>query len=82
MSARDRLAEQFPLDCRVTMTKLGIDRLWPSHSRPSTVNGTVVGYSRDGRCIRVRREGHVDADTYSPLFWARSFRKSAGEGAR
>lgn len=64
-------AQDFEVGDRVTMTDLGRARLWPEYSRQSTVNGTVVGHSRDGASVRIRREGHVDVNTYHPDFWRR-----------
>ncbi len=64
----DALRNRFRLGQRVKRTPLAMEcRIdWRS---PASRLGTVVGFSRDGRYVRVRLDGNKEPSNYHPDFW-------------
>ena len=56
---------------KVVMTSLGQQNLIKRWTCPSAriTTGVLVGWSRDGRYMRIRRDKHKAVDTYHPSFW-------------
>jgi len=58
---------------RVVMSKAGRKHLikpWTVESG-RVAKGVFVGYTNDGRCWRILRDGHKGTDVYHPSFWSR-----------
>lgn len=58
------LRSLFPIGCRVTLSAEGERTLGLKSAAAK-----VVGYSRDGRCIRIIRDGCKSIDNYWHGFW-------------
>lgn len=57
---------EYRVDDRVVMSDEGVRHLSIKGSRPK---GQVTGFSRDGRCIYVRKDGQVYHSSYYKGFW-------------
>lgn len=60
--------ESYPKGCRVVATAKYREQ-FPRSSPQLT--GQVIGYGRDGKSVRVKRDGHRAAATYHWHFWDR-----------
>jgi hypothetical protein len=52
---------------RLRMTARAIEQRLGGPKKRTT--GVVIGFSRDGRFLRVRRDGSKYSETYSPQWW-------------
>jgi hypothetical protein len=52
---------------QVRMTERAIEQRLAGPKNRTT--GVVLGFSRDGRFLRIRRDGSKYSETYSPQWW-------------
>lgn len=64
IEAREPIWEVFPIGCRVELSEAG-RRLYPLRAAV----GTVVGYSRDRKLVRVLRDGRIEPLSANPNHW-------------
>lgn len=65
-----RVRGLFHLGDRVCLTLAGEARILSGRRGSNRATGGIVcGYSRDGRCVRVKRDGSVTIEAYHWTFW-------------
>jgi hypothetical protein len=62
--------QKFPKGCRVRLSPLGLDRV-PHVKASADRKGTVLGWSNDWQCVRLRWDGRATPERYHGDFLER-----------